>query len=64
MPEQRLGALPDGIHGAELDRRISEAAGALEAWLGDQPELARPRLAIVLGSGLGGVVELLDPPPR
>lgn len=64
MPEQRLGALPDGIHGAELDRRISEAAGALEAWLGDQPELARPRLAIVLGSGLGGVVELLDPAPR
>jgi len=64
VPDQRLGALPDGIHGAELERRITEAAGALTAWLAEQPDLAPPRLAVVLGSGLGGVVELLDPAPR
>ena len=28
------------------------------------PELAAPRLAIILGSGLGGVVDLLDASPR
>lgn len=64
MPEQRLGALPDGIHGAELERRITEAADAVRTWLATEPSLERPRLAIVLGSGLGGVVELLDPAPR
>ena len=64
MPVQRLGALPDGIHGAELERRITEASAALRAWLATEPALERPRLAAVLGSGLGGVVELLDPAPR
>lgn len=64
MQEQRLGALPDGIHGAELERRITEAAAALRAWLTTEPTLERPLLAAVLGSGLGGVVELLDPAPR
>jgi purine-nucleoside phosphorylase len=64
VPVQRLGALPDGIHGAELERRITEASAALRAWLLTEPALERPRLAAVLGSGLGGVVELLDPAPR
>ena len=64
MPVQRLGALPDGIHGAELERRITEASAAIRAWLATEPALERPRLAAVLGSGLGGVVELLDPAPR
>lgn len=64
MPVQRLGALPDGIHGAELERRITEASAALRSWLATEPALERPRLAIVLGSGLGGVVDLLDPAPR
>jgi purine-nucleoside phosphorylase len=64
VPVQRLGALPDGIHGAELERRITEASAALRAWLATEPSLERPRLAVVLGSGLGGVVELLDPAPR
>lgn len=64
MPERALGALPDGIHGGELDRRIVEATDAIASCLAGRPELATPRLALVLGSGLGGVVELLDPEPR
>jgi len=62
--EARLGALPDGIYGQELERRIDEAANAIRDRLAQRPELAEPRLAIVLGSGLGDVVELLDPEPR
>lgn len=50
--------------GAELDRRISEATEAIRARLAAEPALERPRLAAVLGSGLGGVVELLDAEPR
>ena len=64
MLEARLGALPDGIYGQELERRIDEAANAIRDRLTQRPELAEPRLAIVLGSGLGDVVELLDPEPR
>ncbi len=64
MPEARLGALPDGIYGAELERRIAEAAGFIGDRLAAAPALARPRLVFVLGSGLGGVVELLDAEPR
>jgi purine-nucleoside phosphorylase len=59
-----LAALSDGPYGAELDRRISEATEAIQARLADDPKLGRPRLAALLGSGLGGVVELLDPQPR
>ncbi len=64
MPEARLGALPDGIHGAELERRIEAATEAIREALAVEPSLAAPRLAFVLGSGLGGVVELLDAGPR
>jgi purine-nucleoside phosphorylase len=64
MPEARLGALPDGIYGAELERRIAEAAASIRSQLSDAPDLAGPRLVFVLGSGLGAVVELLDPEPR
>lgn len=64
MAQARLGALPDGIYGAELDHRIDAAGEAIRAALAAQPELSQPRLAFVLGSGLGGVVELLDPEPR
>ncbi|MBA2633488.1 MAG: purine-nucleoside phosphorylase [Chloroflexi bacterium] len=64
MAEPALGALPDGVHGAELDRRIAEATEAIGARLSAEPPLGAPRLVIVLGSGLGGVVELLDPEPR
>ncbi|HET7686302.1 MAG TPA: purine-nucleoside phosphorylase [Candidatus Limnocylindria bacterium] len=64
MTDHRLGALPDGIYGAELQRRIDEAAAAIRTALVDQPELAAPRLVFVLGSGLGGVVDLLDAEPR
>jgi purine-nucleoside phosphorylase len=58
------GALPDGIFGAELERRILESADFIVRALAVEPELAAPRLAFVLGSGLGGVTELLDPAPR
>jgi purine-nucleoside phosphorylase len=62
--DSALAELSDGLYGAELDRRIAEATEAIRARLADEPSLASPRLAAVLGSGLGGVVELLDPQPR
>jgi purine-nucleoside phosphorylase len=62
--EGTLGALADGVYGAELDRRISEATATIGARLAARPELANPRIVAVLGSGLGGVVELLDEEPR
>ncbi len=52
------------VLGAELDRRISAATDAVRARLEAEPALAVPRLAAVLGSGLGGVVALLDDEPR
>jgi purine-nucleoside phosphorylase len=64
MRDHRLGNLPDGIYGAELQRRIDEAAAAIRERLAATPDLAAPQLAFVLGSGLGGVVDLLDPAPR
>lgn len=64
MPEARLGALSDGIYGAELERRIADAAEAIRARLAGDATLAEPQLALVLGSGLGGVAGLLDREPR
>lgn len=58
------GALADGFVGAELDRRIGEATDAISAALQATPDLAAPRFVAVLGSGLGGVVDLLDEEPR
>ena len=58
------GDLPDGIYGAELDRRVDEASAHIAEELRDEPRLSAPQLAFVLGSGLGGVVDLLDPEPR
>jgi purine-nucleoside phosphorylase len=60
----RRGALPDGLYGAELEHRIDEAAEVIRARLDGEPDLATPRLAFVLGSGLGGVVDLLEPAHR
>jgi purine-nucleoside phosphorylase len=62
--EVRRGALPDGLYGAELERRIEETAAALRSRLAGVPQLAQPTVGFVLGSGLGGVVDLLDPEPR
>jgi purine-nucleoside phosphorylase len=59
-----LGALADGVYGGELDRRIGEAATAISERLSVEPGLASPRIGAILGSGLGGVVELLAPEPR
>jgi purine-nucleoside phosphorylase len=64
VSEGSLPALADGVYGAELDRRIGAATDAIHARLADEPELASPRIAAILGSGLGGVVELLDESPR
>ena len=61
MEPVRRAHLPDGLYGAELEHRIDEAAEAIRARLDGEPELAAPRLASVLGSGLGGVVDLLEP---
>jgi len=62
--EEPRASLPDGAYGAELERRIEEAAGHIRERLGTVPELAIPRLGFVLGSGLGDVVQLLDHEPR
>jgi purine-nucleoside phosphorylase len=62
--DSSLGALSDGIYGAELDRRISEATDAIRGALARNTAFESPRLAAVLGSGLGGVVQLLDDEPR
>jgi purine-nucleoside phosphorylase len=48
----------------ELGPRIEAAAAVIRERLEAVPALAEPRLALVLGSGLGGVVDLLDPEPR
>jgi purine-nucleoside phosphorylase len=58
------GDLPDGIYGDELARRTDEAAGFVAERLATEPALIAPQHAFVLGSGLGGVVDLLDPAPR
>ena len=55
MGDSPLAALSDGIHGAELDRRISEAGDAVRRHLEREPSLGAPRLAAVLGSGHAGV---------
>jgi purine-nucleoside phosphorylase len=60
----RRDALPDGLFGAELERRIDQAAAFIAERLGSVPELGQPGVAFVLGSGLGGVVDLLDADPR
>ena len=62
--EEPRRSFADGLFGAELERQIDEAAAAIRSRLASAPELAAPRLAIVLGSGLGGVVDLLDDAPR
>jgi purine-nucleoside phosphorylase len=59
-----MADLRDGAYGAELDRRISEATDFIRSRLADEPSLASPKLAVVLGSGLGGVDEMLDASPR
>ena len=62
--EEPRRSFSDGVYGAELERRIDEAAAVIRDRLTANPVLAAPRVAIILGSGLGGVVELLDPEPR
>jgi purine-nucleoside phosphorylase len=62
--EEPRRSFSDGVYGAELERQIDEAAALIRDRLAGTPQLAAPRLAIILGSGLGGVVELLDPEPR
>lgn len=64
MADPTLPSLADGVYGAELDRRIGEATDAIRARLADEPSLAEPQVVALLGSGLGGVVELLDAEPR
>ena len=63
MPEATPGGLVDGVFGEELDQRIGAATDAIRARLASVG-LDRPRVVMVLGSGLGGVVELLEPEPR
>ena len=64
MADPTLAALSDGVYGAELDRRIAEASASIRARLDGPQRLAMPRVVVVLGSGLGGVVDLLDDEAR
>ncbi len=64
MADPNLPSLADGLFGAELDRRITEATEAIRARLASAPELREPQIVALLGSGLGGAVELLDAAPR
>jgi len=48
----------------QLAERIEAAADAIRTRLAAEPALAAPQLGLVLGSGLGAVVDLLDPAPR
>jgi purine-nucleoside phosphorylase len=64
VADATLADLRDEAYGAELDRRISEATDAIRERLAGDRVLASPQLLMVLGSGLGGVAELLDPSPR
>ena len=65
MQDRALAALADGVYGEELDRRVGVAAAAIRERLVAGGASGTPRLAAILGSGLGGVVELLDEePPR
>jgi len=64
VPDATMADLRDGAYGAELDRRISEATDFIRSRLADETNLASPKLAVVLGSGLGGVEEMLDRSPR
>jgi len=62
--EEPRRSFSDGVYGAELERRIDQATALIRERLVSAPRLAAPRLAIILGSGLGGVVDLLDAEPR
>ncbi len=64
MGEVRRGALPDGLYGAELERQVAQTAAAIRGHLAAVPQLSHPGAAFVLGSGLGGVIDLLDEEPR
>ena len=59
MSAPALGAAPPVPYGSELERRIDEASGAIRSRLSETP-----RLALILGSGLGEVTEILDPDDR
>lgn len=61
MAEAPVGAHSESVAGLPLDQRIAEATESIRQHLSAQPALASPHLIVVLGSGLGGVVELLDP---
>ena len=60
MLEAPLGGSSGGVTASQLDQRIGEATDAIRERLTAEPNLATPRIVAVLGSGLGGVVELLD----
>jgi purine-nucleoside phosphorylase len=49
---------------SNLGQRIETAAAGIRDRLAAEPSLAAPQLGLVLGSGLGAVVDLLDPAPR
>ena len=64
MAVPSLGASAGQELGGDLDRRIAEATDAISERLAAERDLRDPRIVVVLGSGLGDVVDLLDEAPR
>lgn len=53
-----------GVSPLQLDQRIRDATDAIRERLAGDAAPESPRIVAVLGSGLGGVVDLLDAAPR
>ena len=56
--------MADGPATLTLGQRVQAASDAIRSRLASVPALSEPRLGLVLGSGLGAVVDLLEPEPR
>ena len=64
MSSRPSGDGSGGVSASQLDQRIRDATDAIRERLAGDAALASPRIVAVLGSGLGGVVDLLDDAPR
>lgn len=48
----------------EYTKQLEVAAETLNGLLSDTPELTKPRVMIICGSGLGGIADILAPEPK
>lgn len=45
---------------SEYIKQLETAASTLKGFLNDYPDLVKPRVLIICGSGLGGIADILD----